>query len=124
MNFKQRLLRYLIGVGIGCVIVYAMFPNRNWLGWTPGNTVFRTIAYFGMDLSDRARCQLACDQRIAAGITHAAVFGKVDFGKSETEEKQKKYLITLGQTKMTVAITDTIVTLEQISRPPVSCDCP
>ncbi|MCC6599148.1 MAG: hypothetical protein IT223_00565 [Crocinitomicaceae bacterium] len=60
MNFGQRLFRYLIGVTIGCALVYMMFPNYNWLGWTPENQIMKNIRESSVSMGSKANCQMAC----------------------------------------------------------------
>ncbi|MBL4708350.1 MAG: hypothetical protein JKY48_07940 [Flavobacteriales bacterium] len=62
MTFWKRLRTYLIGVGLGLLMVYVFFKDRDLGGWTPQGRVLTTIDSSAVTLSDRALCQLNCYQ--------------------------------------------------------------
>ena len=57
MKFSQRLLRFMIGVIIGCSLVYIMFPNYDWLGWLPGKQIRQSIREKQWSLTETAKCE-------------------------------------------------------------------
>jgi hypothetical protein len=61
MNFRQRLLRYLIGIGIGCLLVFVIFPKMDWLGWTPGKQMNKRIRQATWVASDYGVCTMKSD---------------------------------------------------------------
>lgn len=124
MTFVQRLLRYLIGVLIGCFIVFLLFPNRDWLSWTPSRVLMRQVNYFPMQLHPNIRCLVRCDRTLAARILHARAAGKPDFNRSLTRAVPRIYRIADGPTELTVSIeNDSLITLLDVNPPP-ACPCP
>lgn len=124
MSFIQRFFRYLLGIVIGCVIVYMMFPNRDWLSWTPSKSLMRQISYFPLNLNEDIQCRLRCEPDLAPRIARARAFGRPDFANSETRSTPKVYLIRDGRSELTVTIlNDSIITLVKINGDEI-CDCP
>jgi len=124
MNFWQRLLRYFIGVTIGCVVVFMIFPTRDWLSWTPSKALMRQINQFPLQLSDPVKCQLKCDRALSAHITRAQVFGKPDFSRSETKNLPKRYIVNDDRMELTYTIqSDSVITLVALTPSPL-CACP
>ena len=112
MNFLQRLLRYAVGLSIGCLIVYMMFPDRDWLAWTPSKTLIRQVNTFPLQLTDSIASQLRADRTLPARVLHARTFGRPDFSRSDTRTSPKRYLISDGDIQLTVTIEqDTIIRL-------------
>jgi hypothetical protein len=123
MNFGQRLLRYLVGIFLGCVVVYMMFPDRDWLAWTPSRTVIRQINFFPMMVSPEVECRLRCEPRLAAHIIRAKTTGRPVFSRSDTRGVPKRYLISDGRTELTLTIqSDSLITLTAVN-PAGECAC-
>ena len=104
MNFKQRLLRYLIGFGIGVVVVFIMFPNHDWLSWTPGKRIMNVVREAEFSTNTSAECELTClglDQNAVSSMRNQ---GSVDFKNSDTQSSPKKYLVNYGDNVYTVLI--------------------
>ncbi len=60
MTFWRRLRTYLVGVGLGLVIVYVMFGDRELNTWTPEKRIMTAIDSSSVTISTRAACQLKC----------------------------------------------------------------
>lgn len=60
MTFWRRFSTYLVGVGLGLVIVYVMFGDRELNTWTPEKRIMTTIDSSAVSISERAQCQLKC----------------------------------------------------------------
>jgi len=43
MTFRQRLIRYLIGIGVGFILVKVFFGQRGCMHWLPGKQVKKWI---------------------------------------------------------------------------------
>lgn len=124
MNLKQRVLRYLIGLGIGCALVFFMFPHYNWLGWTPNNTLMTQIRESKFDISERGNCFLNCTMTSMEQVQAIRYAGKVDFGKSDTHSNPKKYRVTYGEVGIDVLLTDSLITLDGVdSKLSALCAC-
>lgn len=125
MNFNQRLLRYLIGVMIGLLIVYALFGDRNWTGWTPGNRVLKELREGSLHKSERAQCQMDC-----LGISDAAVktmltTGKVSFSESNARSTPRVYVVKNDLLQMTFELSDSSAHLisARLLDNPNGCPC-
>ncbi len=111
MNLKQRVTRYLIGLGIGCSLVFFMFPNYNWLGWTPNNALMKQIRESKFEINARGQCFLDCTATSLEQIQAIRNAGEVDFAKSETHISPKKYRVNYGEVAMDILVTDSLITL-------------
>ena len=60
MTFWRRFRTYLIGVGLGLLIVYVIFGDRELNTWTPEKRIMTTIDSSTVSISLRAECQLKC----------------------------------------------------------------
>ena len=60
MTFWKRLRTYLVGVGLGLLIVYVFFKDRDLSGWTPQGRVLTAIDSSNFSISERAMCQMNC----------------------------------------------------------------
>jgi hypothetical protein len=58
MTFLQRLKFYGIGLGIGLLIVYAMFGTRSCT--TTNEMKMQELVFQDFELSERAKCKLKC----------------------------------------------------------------
>ena len=60
-GFGKRLFFYLIGFGLGCVLVWAMFyRNRERPAWTPEGRILEFLAKTEIQLNEKSKCQLEC----------------------------------------------------------------
>ncbi|MDZ4823003.1 MAG: hypothetical protein SH856_06050 [Flavobacteriales bacterium] len=126
MTFKQRLLRYLIGVGIGLIIVWVMFGDREWLGWTPKNRVLKMIRAAELTVSEKAQCQLDCMAMKDADIKKFLENASVNFSKSNPHKEPKTYLLEGDEEntlRMTFDTRDSVATLVDVLRVGASCPC-
>jgi hypothetical protein len=123
MNFKQRLSRYLLGLGIGCVVVFMMFPNHDWLGWTPGKTVMKQIREINFVIDPVAQCQMDCIGINKDQIQLARKDGHIDFDKSAVQTVPLIYHLEYGNLAMKVQLEDKLATLKEVSAPASECNC-
>lgn len=121
MNFTQRLSRYLIGVGIGTLAVFLMFPNYNWLSWTPQNRVLQEIIdkKFSIDTS------LTCSQGESGMLLSEKNIlenADVNFELSNTKSSPRNYWITFDGCELLVEVGDSaakVISISSLS----SCKC-
>lgn len=91
-SFVRRLKYYGIGFGLGLVFVFFFFKNRG-CTWTPSNRVKNTILSRMIVVSDETEKELQ-----KRGITHKQIIqvlndGDIDFGASDKNKKDKRYLL-------------------------------
>lgn len=87
MTFKRRLRTYLIGVGLGLLMVYIFFGDRDISSWTPEGRVLTTIDSSTMIISERAKCQMMCLELNDSVIYKIQDAASVNFSESSTRKK-------------------------------------
>ncbi len=114
MNLKQRALRYILGLGIGCALVFFMFPSYNWLGWTPNNALMKQIRESEFEINERGNCYMQCTMTNMEQVQAIRNLGKVDFNKSDAQSKPKRYRLVYGEVGIDVLVTDSLITLDKV----------
>lgn len=87
MTFWRRLRIYLVGVGLGLLIVYVFFGDRDLSGWTPQGRILTAIDSSNVTISPRAKCQLECNQMAMDEWRMVHTAASVDFSESSTQKK-------------------------------------
>ena len=124
MNFKQRLLRFLIGVAIGCAVVFFMFPNYDWLGWTPQKRMKEDLRDFPFSIDSCASYKMQCYGLTDAQLQLAKSDGSFDFEKSDVKANPRRYHLNYGDYSFIVAMSDTTSELIDVMNPSKVCMCP
>lgn len=124
MTFIQRLTRYFIGITIGLVVVAMMFPNRDWLTWTPQSRMMQDIREFKVDISPTAHCSMTCADVTIEHLQDARQNGKVNFEKSNPQITPKMYQLEYGNLAFELALFDSTFTLQSVHRAAKTCTCP
>ena len=131
MKFWRRLKVYLIGFGLGLIIVYVLFGERDLNNWLPQQRVLTAIDSAVITISERAKCQIKCQELPQNFWQEMSQDAKIDFSESETRRspcplyrmnsnyRGKKYLLIweVCQKKKEVE-------LLAISADGQKCDCP
>ncbi|MCB9173426.1 MAG: hypothetical protein H6589_02360 [Flavobacteriales bacterium] len=89
MNFVGRLKYYLIGFGLGCVIVWAtLYRNSDRPSWLPEGRILEFLEKTEIKISDELKCKLECNS-IPLDFLNAKFFknANVDFKQSATQRK-------------------------------------
>ena len=60
MDFLRRLKYYLIGVGLGILLVLAIFKDRKLTAWMPENQVKKEFAEKEILYPEELKCRLKC----------------------------------------------------------------
>jgi hypothetical protein len=124
MTFSQRFTRYLLGVGIGLIVVYFMFPKYDWLGWLPQKQVMQSIREAEFYLSGSAQCKMECLGIGNEQIQLARNEGRVEFSESDVKRTPKLYHLEYGNLDFKVELTDSTATLIDILSAEKTCSCP
>lgn len=78
---------YLLGVGLGLILVYLFFGSRDLPAWTPEGRVMTAIDSSRQFYSERALCQLECHGLDSSLIPEMQADAKVKFSESNTKKK-------------------------------------
>ena len=129
----RRWRAYLIGVGLGCLIVYITLirgRDRDFDFWFPGPRVLTELAE-GIDLEDdQTRCFMNCYQIFESDLEFLWENGNVDFSKSKVRGNPQIYFVNteldskgtfeikFESTPELVRIVDVRTTNKQLN-----CDC-
>ena len=100
-----------------------MFPQYDWLGWTPGKRVMEHIRETSFFVSGNGQCKMDC-----AGINNEQVQlarseGKIDFTKSNPKADPKMYHLDYGNISLHINVTDTTATVVDAMKPGTTCVC-
>lgn len=97
MNFTGRLKYYLIGFGLGCIIVWAtLYRNNDRPSWLPEGRILEFLAKTEIIINDDLKCKLECNA-IPLDFLNETFFknATVDFKQSATQRKPcPEYYIT------------------------------
>ena len=88
-GFGRRLFIYMIGFGLGCIMVWVMFyKDGDRASWLPEDRVLEFLADTEVVISDDLKCQLACEN-IPATCLDSTFSAKatVNFKKSIKDNK-------------------------------------
>ncbi len=116
MKFPQRLLRFLIGVVIGCTLVWIMFPNYDWLGWLPGKQIRQSIREKKWSVSDNAACQARYFAIGEADWKEVLNDGSINFEKSQAQQTNKIYQLENDLIAVSVQLFDSTLQVISIER--------
>lgn len=87
MGFWRRLRIYLIGFGLGLLIVYGIFGDRDLTKWTPERKILIAIDSSEVSISERALCQLNCHGFSERDIPDLMRDADIDFSESNTAKE-------------------------------------
>jgi hypothetical protein len=132
MNLGKRLRAYIIGIGIGTILVFFIFKDKSALftGWLPNNRVLYEIRESRMATTPHTACILQCMEfpldSLKKGLISAT---KVDFSQSSTHKEPRTYCLMQDirgtETCLMVSIADSVATISDIrSAPAGKCQCP
>lgn len=124
VKFSQRLFRFLIGVTIGCLLVYVMFPNYDWLGWLPGKQIRSNILSRQQSLSTKAQCEAAFFAIAEEDWKSVLNDGAINFEKSQTKGEDKTYYLENDIIGVEVLLKDSTAYIQHIQRVGVNTQTP
>ncbi len=131
MAFLKRLKYYLIGVGLGTVMVIFMLSGRDDIqcAYFPNARVLKNISEKKLEFTEKAQCQYNCMGYTEVTMGNLLKAGDVDFGKSETKKDScNVYFVTskFNDKKVTAYFKncDSVATVLKFDLPVIaSCDC-
>jgi len=126
MKFLSRLSKYLLGVLIGLGLTWIMFSERGCMDWLPSERIRKEIARGGIQADSDAHCILKCGGLTVSDLADLARLGDVDYKKSGTREKPRRYFIEGdGLVKSAFFLmTDTATTVTKVVlQDKKNCDC-
>lgn len=114
MNFKNRILYYLIGFLLGLAIVLSVIGVRG-CEWLPENRIFQAISKTQIYIHEHDLKSIKCNHSIDA-VFDLLSNGEVIFNKSETKKELKKYHIEHKNLSLVISINfqDSISRIEHI----------
>lgn len=89
MNLGRRIKYYMIGALMGGLLSFFIFNGRG-CGWLPGNRVLQTIRTSKIVTSVQDKCLIECNNISANAIYELIENGNVNFGESDTKNKNYK----------------------------------
>ena len=104
MSFWKRVRVYLIGVGIGSLMVLFFFGDRGCGGWLPGNRVKTSIIESTFVSSEYIDCKLTCNGFTREKIQNIILEGDVLFDESKTKEDPREYVIEQASSRLIFAV--------------------
>ena len=123
MKLPHRIKYYLLGFGIGLILVIFIFGTRG-CEWLPNNRVLTSINSSQLYISNKNKCILECNSSIEK-VFHLIEAGNVDFSNSKTKDRIREYVIEYEGINITVAIdpNDSVSTITSINSPLKNCNC-
>lgn len=108
MTFLQRLGYYGFGVGIGCMLVYALLiRNREFPAWTPEGRVLEELTMDTIHIAPELNVQFT-DSVLRDKVKHADVRFRESIVR---DEPCREYQLDTKKERMRVSICDSIRTL-------------
>lgn len=124
----KRIIFYLIGIGIGIIMVKMFFGNRKDIrfDWLPNARTVKMLGKYPFQLEPATKEKLNCLGLIRADVDSIIKISDIDFEKSEIRDvKCKKYLLAANYQEsnyeLIMQVCDSIPTLQQIDCLELNC---
>jgi hypothetical protein len=124
MTFARRFRYYLIGVGIGFILVFFIFRGKGF-SWLPGNRVLIALQESNLFTTPYQDCLMNCYSISKLEVFGLLENGNVNFKKSNTREELKEYLLENDRFSISfIRLNDTVAQLNQVQGSiRKDCDC-
>jgi len=127
MKFWRRARYYMMGLGIGTLLVFFMFKGKG-CSWLPENRVLDEIHLGTILLSDKVKCELICNEISEEDLyeVFAEHRGSVVFSESEPREDPKMYVIETKDEafKLRLTLKDSVARINALmSANKAVCNC-
>jgi hypothetical protein len=97
-GFWRRLRFYLVGFGIGMLMVSVLFKGRSGCKM-PGTVKMEELQSQDIELTRHVKCRMKCRSITTADIARVLVHGSIDYGKSNVQDKPCGTYAVEGKTK-------------------------
>ncbi len=130
MKFLRRLRLYLIGVGLGCILVVFFFRERLSVltSWLPNERVLLRLEMTHDSTAPGAQCFIECLELDSLAFAELFVEGDVRFDLSEAQVEPKKYVVDSRYKdrllRYTFLASDSSAILSKIEAPFIKVNCP
>ncbi|GAB4131869.1 MAG: hypothetical protein Fur0041_02640 [Bacteroidia bacterium] len=134
MIWKRRIVLYLVGFGLGAIIVAVFFGDKALMDWTPSSRVKSFLTKVKtIDADSSLICRLNCEHITVRQIQESVKNGDVDFDKSLTnKEPCREYYLNLTVSGkqlgayFSACLNDSTARLLKVNLPAQSgsCNCP
>ncbi len=129
MHFLNRLKYYLIGVGLGILLVLAIFKDRKLTNWTPENQVKKELTEKEMILPANLKCAFNCiGIQSIDSLKSFFETGDIDFHASDvSNHDERKYIIHFEDKNVETVVVKIFEEKYQVSSaviPEMDCPCP
>ncbi len=124
MNFRQRLARYGLGIGIGILLSVYFFSGRGCGDWLPANRIRADIRTAGLAPDARVTCLLECAGG-GGGLDGWLTRAELDLGASGPREVPRRYVFRAEETIVALefVLTDTAAVVHAVEPVPANCGC-
>ena len=83
----RRFVLYLLGVGVGCFILFTFFGERMFVTWLPKSIIKEKIKKYPLTVPDTFFETFFKDSADFRGFSEKVREGKINFSESKTKEK-------------------------------------
>tara|TARA_Y100000782_G_scaffold110592_1_gene137280 strand:+ start:24943 stop:25350 length:408 start_codon:yes stop_codon:yes gene_type:complete len=132
----RRVRIYLIGVALGCLLVWAMLirdrSDNTFDFWLPGERILTAIQEDSvLVFPPKLKCEYECYGYNSIDWEYFVKNADVDFSKSKTHQEPKIYFLSSdierkGKLEIEIAFADSakeIVSVKHIGEPEKTCNC-
>lgn len=91
VNFKQRLIRFAIGIAIGTLLSIWMLGSRGCTEWFPAQRIRTSIRMAGIRTTPELRCALECLANDAGALEVWLMDGRLNWDASGPRETPQRY---------------------------------
>jgi len=120
MNFLRKLATYMLGVGLGVIMVYFIFGDRDiQCNYFPNDRVLYDLRKKELQYSESVAAQMQANSLNDSVVMWALERGKVDFEQSQTEKEPcKEYFIELKEPayQMNIRNCDSVATVLELKK--------
>lgn len=114
-GFWRRLRFYLIGFGLGMLMVSIMFKGRAGCKM-PGTVKMEELQAQHLQLTKHAQCRMKCRSITTADVARVLIHGSINYGKSNAQDKPCGTYAVEGKTEAGKEVRIIVADCDSISR--------